>query len=176
MTGPHPEIAVVMGNETDMLVMQETAKVLDQFGVQYEIDILFTHQDPERMINFAKTALTRKVKVIIAGASGAAHLPGVIAAYTPLPVIGVPIKADYSIDGLDAIYSILQMPQGVPVATMALNGARNAAIFALQILGVVHDSYFELVSAYKNKIKGDAGRSATQLSNLGYERFVAGLK
>ena len=167
------EIAIVMGTEADLLVMQDAAKELDKFGVQYEIDILFTHKDPDRLVTFAKTAQQRKLRVIIAGASGAAHLPGMIAAYTPIPVIGVPIKADYSIDGLDAIYSILQMPDGVPVATMALNGAKNAALFALQILGCTHDSYSELVSAYKNKIKADAARSATLLSSSGYERFTA---
>lgn len=171
-----PEIAIVMGHEQDMLVMQEAAKTLDQFGVQYEIEILFTHQDPERLVAFGKTALSRKLKVIIAGASGAAHLPGMIAAFTPLPVVGVPIKAEYSIDGLDAIYSILQMPVGVPVATMSLNGAKNAAIFALQILACSHDSYFELVSAYKNKIKADASRTATNLTTNGYERFAANFK
>lgn len=170
------EIAIVMGNEYDMSVMQEAAQVLDQFGVSYDIEILFTHQDPDRLYNFAKTAQQRRLKVIIAGASGAAHLPGMIAASTPLPVIGVPIKADYSIDGLDAIYSILQMPTGVPVATMSLNGARNAAIFALQLLGCTHDSYFELVQAYKNKLKAEAARVASELSAGGYERIAARVK
>ncbi len=171
-----PEIAIVMGHEQDMTIMQDAAKTLDQFGVPFDIEILFTHQDPERLVAFAKSALSRKLKVIIAGASGAAHLPGMIAAFTPLPVIGVPIKAEYSIDGLDAIYSILQMPAGVPVATMSLNGAKNAALFALQILGCSHDSYFELVSAYKNKIKGDASRQATNLTTWGYEKFTTTLK
>lgn len=173
---PKHEIAIVMGHEFDMLYMQEATKVLDQFGVNYEVDILFTHQDPERMITFAKTAQTRGLKVIIAGASGAAHLPGIIAAYTSLPVIGVPIKSENSIDGLDAIYSMLQMPQGVPVATMSLNGAKNAALFALQILGSSHQSYQELVTAYKKKLKDEAARVAGSLSNTTVEKFVASLK
>lgn len=170
------EIAIVMGTEKDMLVMQEAAQVLDQFGVAYRIEILFTHQDPERFARFALKARETGLKVIIAGASGAAHLPGMIAAYTPVPVIGVPIKSNNSIDGLDAIYSILQMPAGVPVATMALDSAKNAAIFALQILSISHQSYFQLVDAYKRKMREDAERMSTNLATAGYERFLANLK
>lgn len=168
-----PEIAIVMGHDSDVEVMQEAAQVLDRFGVAYAFDILFTHQDPQRMVNFAQRAQADGFKVVIAGSSGAAHLPGVLAAFTAVPVIGVPIKSTFSIDGLDAIYSILQMPTGIPVATMALNGAANAAIFALQILACNHSSYYELVSAYKTKIKQDAERMSKQLHEQGYEKFLA---
>ncbi len=170
------EIAIVMSTERDMLVMQEAAQVLDQFGVSYTLAILFTHQDPERYASFASKARSQGIKVIIAGASGAAHLPGMIAAHTSIPVIGVPIKAEDSIDGLDAIYSILQMPGGIPVATMALNSAKNAAIFALQVLSLSHPSYQQLVDAYRKKMKDDAERMSTNLSSAGYERFLASVK
>ena len=165
------EIAIVMSCDQDMSVMREAAMVLDQFGLPYEIEILDMHKNPDRVITYAKTAQSKGIQIIIAGASGAAHLPGVLASITPLPIIGVPIKADYSIDGLDAIYSMLQMPQGVPVATMALNGAQNAALFAIQILGCKHSSYLQLAQAYKSKLKQVAESAAEKLSRLGYERF-----
>lgn len=170
------EIAIVMSTEREMLVMQRAAQVLDQFGVPYQIEILFAHQSPERYIEFANKARSNGLKVIIAGASGAAHLPGMIAAHTSLPVIGVPIKAEDSIDGLDAIYSILQMPNGVPVATMGLNNAQNAAIFALQVLSNSHTSYLQLVDAYKKKMRDDAERMSKNLASAGYERFLASVK
>lgn len=170
------EIAIVMSTERDMIVMHEAAKVLDQFGIAYAIEILFTHQDPERHVRFAQEARSKGFKVIISGASGAAHLPGMIAAHTSLPVIGVPIKTIDSIDGLDAVYSILQMPTGIPVATMGLNNATNAAIFALQILSSSHASYQQLVDAYKKKMRDNAERMATNLNTAGYERFLASVK
>jgi 5-(carboxyamino)imidazole ribonucleotide mutase len=166
------EIAIVMASKHDMPVMMQAAAILDRFGVQYHIDILSTHRSPDRMIEFAKTAMDKGFKVIIAGAGGAAHLPGMMASYTPLPVIGVPIKTATSIDGLDAIYSMLQMPSGVPVATMALDNAPNAAIFALQILGCSHPSYLELVNAFKNKQRQDADKVAKLLADQGYEKFA----
>lgn len=166
------EIAIVMASDYDLPVMRQAAHVLDRFGVPYEMDILSTHQNPERMIEFARSAHTRGLKVIIAGAGGAAHLPGMVAAFTPLPVIGVPVKVEYSIDGLDAIYSMLQMPQGVPVATMALNNAENAALFALQVLGCSHSSYLELVHAYKKQKRDTAEDKAAKLAQMGYEQYL----
>jgi 5-(carboxyamino)imidazole ribonucleotide mutase len=170
------EISIIMSSVFDMTVMKDAAKVLDQFGISYEIEILDVHRDPDCAPQYIKEALSRGVCVFIAGASGAAHLPGLIAAYTTAPVIGVPIKAIHSIDGLDAIYSILQMPQGIPVATMALNGARNAALFALQVLACKHPSYLQLVQAYKTKQRDEARLNAKNLQKMGYEQFIANAK
>lgn len=167
-----PEIAIVMNNDADLPVMQAASRVLDQFGVPYQMDILAIHTHPDRVKEFAQQAEGRGVKVIIAGAGGAAHLPGMLAAYTPLPVIGVPVKVAYSIDGLDAIYSMLQMPMGIPVATMALNNAENAAIFALQVLGLKHSSYLHLVHAYKNNLRDRAHQMSQDLQTLGYDAYV----
>jgi 5-(carboxyamino)imidazole ribonucleotide mutase len=169
------EIAIVMASKHDLRVMMQAAAILDRFGVQYHIEIISTHRSPDRMVEFSKTAQAKGFKVVIAGAGGAAHLPGMIAAYTPLPVIGVPIKTETSIDGLDAIYSMLQMPNGVPVATMALDNAPNAAIFALQILGCSHPSYLELVNAFKTKQKQDADRTSQMMQEQGYEKFAESL-
>lgn len=166
-----PEIAVVMGHEEDLRVMKDAAYTLDRFGVPYEIEILALHQNPERIYSYAREIPTKNLKVIIAGASGAAHLPGVLASFTPIPVIGVPIKAENSIDGLDAIYSILQMPNGVPVAVMALNNAHNAAIFALQIMASKHPSYNELITAYKVKLRQESEMISKRFTEKGYETF-----
>lgn len=166
------EIAIVMAGEDELVVMQEAAQVLDTFGVPYEIEILSFHKDPEVVATYAKNIAVHQIKVVIAGASGAAHLPGVLAAYTTAPVIGVPIKAPNSIDGLDAIYSMLQTPTGIPVAVMALNNAKNAAIFALQILASKHPSYQELINAYKIKLKLEAERTNKRFKEAGYETFL----
>jgi phosphoribosylaminoimidazole carboxylase PurE protein len=152
--------------------MRDGARVLDQFGVPYVMELLAIHQDPQRMVDFATSAAANQYRVIIAGGGGAAHLPGMIAAFTPLPVIGVPVKSDHSIDGLDAIYSMLQMPKGVPVATMALNNCENAALFALQVLGSSHPSYLELVQAYKHKRKEDTQQISKNLQNMGYRNYL----
>ena len=132
------KVAIVMGSSSDLRVMEEAVSILKDLGVDCEVDIVSAHRTPEKMFEFAKTAHEKGVKVIIAGAGGASHLPGMIASITPLPVIGVPVKSSNSIDGWDSVLSILQMPAGVPVATVALDGARNAGILAAQILGV-HD-------------------------------------
>lgn len=131
-----PTVAIIMGSESDLDVMRQAAEILQQFGVDYEMTIVSAHRTPDRMTSYAKEAHGRGFKVIIAGAGGAAHLPGMVAAHSILPVIGVPIKSSNSIDGWDSILSILQMPTGVPVATVALNGAKNAAILAIQILAI----------------------------------------
>lgn len=170
------EISIVMSSVFDMTVMKDAAKILDQFGIPYEIEILDLHKDPECVPAYVKESTAKGICVYIAGASGAAHLPGIVAAHTAAPVVGVPIKAIHSIDGLDAIYSILQMPQGVPVATMALNGARNAALFALQIMACKHPSYMQLVNAYKNKQRDEARLNSKNLQKTGYEQFIANAK
>ena len=129
------EIGIIMGSKSDLPVLNEAVDIIKKFGLSYELDIVSAHRTPKKMMEYGKNAHKRGIKVIIAGAGGAAHLPGMIAACSPLPVIGVPIKSSNSIDGWDSILSILQMPNGVPVATVALNGAKNAAILAIQILG-----------------------------------------
>lgn len=143
------EIGIVMGSDSDMPVMQQAAELLTELDIPYELTIVSAHRTPQRMMEYASTAAARGLKLIIAGAGGAAHLPGMIAAITPLPVIGVPIKSSNSIDGWDSVLSILQMPNGVPVATVALNGAKNAGILAAQILGSFDASVREKMIAYK---------------------------
>lgn len=130
-----PKVSIIMGSISDMPIMEAAAKFLDEMNIPFEINALSAHRTPDKVLDFARNAHTRGVKVIIAGAGGAAHLPGVIAALTPIPVIGVPIKSSNSIDGWDSILSILQMPSGIPVATVALDGAKNAGILAAQIIG-----------------------------------------
>lgn len=144
-----PKVSIIMGSTSDLKVMEEAAKFFDEMQIPFEINALSAHRVPEMVVDFAKKAHTRGVKVIIAGAGGAAHLPGVIAALTPLPVIGVPIKSSNSIDGWDSILSILQMPAGIPVATVALDGAKNAAILATQIIGTGDSEIFEKIQNFK---------------------------
>lgn len=129
-----PRVGIIMGSKSDLQVMQQASDILKEFGIPHEIDVVSAHRTPEKMYDYAKNAHIRGLKVIIAGAGGAAHLPGMVASITPLPVIGVPVKSGNSIDGWDSVLSILQMPAGVPVATVALNGAKNAGLLAVQIL------------------------------------------
>ena len=142
-----------MGSDSDLPVMQKAAEILTELQVPFEMTIVSAHRTPERMFRFAQTAQERGIRVIIAGAGGAAHLPGMVAAISPLPVIGVPVKSSNSIDGWDSILSILQMPEGVPVATVALNAARNAGILAAQMLGTGDPAVLERVAAYKKKLE-----------------------
>jgi 5-(carboxyamino)imidazole ribonucleotide mutase len=146
-------VSIVMGSDSDLPVMKQAAEILEQFGIEYEIDIISAHRTPERMFEFASGAHKRGIEVIIAGAGGSAHLPGMIAAISPLPVIGVPIKSSNSIDGWDSILSILQMPNGVPVATVALNGAKNAGILSVQIISISNSSVRKKIIAYKAELK-----------------------
>jgi len=143
--------------------MQQAADILNQLGVAYEMTIVSAHRTPERMFDYAKTAHTRGLKAIIAGAGGAAHLPGMVASITPLPVIGVPVKSSNSIDGWDSILSILQMPGGVPVATVALNGAKNAGILAAQIVGASNPDVLQRIIAYKEELKESVLKSARDM-------------
>jgi len=147
-------VAIVMGSASDLAVMEEAYKVLQELNIEADVDIVSAHRTPEKMLEFAKKAHINGYKVIIAGAGGAAHLPGMIASLTPLPVIGVPVKSSNSIDGWDSVLSILQMPSGVPVATVALNGARNAGILAAQILGATNENIRERVLEFKLALQG----------------------
>lgn len=142
-----------MGSKSDLPTMNEAAKILDELKIPYEISIVSAHRTPERMFDYAKTAVKRGLRVIIAGAGGAAHLPGMVASLTPLPVVGVPIKSSNSIDGWDSVLSILQMPNGVPVATVALNAAQNAGILAAQIIGSADAKVQKRVAAFKEQLK-----------------------
>jgi 5-(carboxyamino)imidazole ribonucleotide mutase len=147
------KVAIIMGSKSDLPVMQEAISILKDFKIEIEVDIISAHRTPELMMEFGKQAHHRGIDVIIAGAGGAAHLPGMIASLTPLPVIGVPVKSSNSIDGWDSVLSILQMPGGVPVATVALNGSKNAGILAAQILGVKDRNIQEKILNYKNQLK-----------------------
>ncbi|HEX8563237.1 MAG TPA: 5-(carboxyamino)imidazole ribonucleotide mutase [Flavobacterium sp.] len=147
------KVAIVMGSISDMPVMKEAIEILAQFGIETQTDIVSAHRTPEKLFDFSSNAHQRGISVIIAGAGGAAHLPGMVASMSPLPVIGVPIKSSNSIDGWDSILSILQMPGGVPVATVALNGAKNAGILAAQIIGSSNTEIQDRVIAYKEGLK-----------------------
>ena len=148
-----PSIAIIMGSESDLSIMKQAAEVLDKFGVGYELSIISAHRTPDKMAQFSRNARNNGFKVIIAGAGGAAHLPGMVASQTTLPVIGVPIKSSNSIDGWDSVLSILQMPNGVPVATVALNGAANAGILALQILSTADEHLSSQLTSYKTELE-----------------------
>ncbi|MBD0725570.1 5-(carboxyamino)imidazole ribonucleotide mutase [Flavobacterium sp. L1I52] len=147
------KVAVIMGSISDMPVMQEAINILKEFGIETEVDIVSAHRTPEKLFDFSNNAHKRGIAVIIAGAGGAAHLPGMVASMSPLPVIGVPVKSSNSIDGWDSVLSILQMPGGVPVATVALNGAKNAGILAAQIIGSSNADVLNKIVAYKLGLK-----------------------
>ncbi|MEI6816558.1 MAG: 5-(carboxyamino)imidazole ribonucleotide mutase [Bacteroidota bacterium] len=147
-----PKISIIMGSESDMSIMNQAAEIIKEFGIEFEISIVSAHRTPKRMVEFAENAHKRGIEVIIAGAGGAAHLPGMVASISPLPVIGVPIKSSNSIDGWDSLLSIVQMPGGVPVATVAVNGAKNAGILAVQILSVLDKSIREKIINYKENL------------------------
>ena len=147
------KVAVIMGSSSDMPVMQDAITILKEFGIETEVDIVSAHRTPEKLFDFSRNAHIRGIAVVIAGAGGAAHLPGMVASMSPLPVIGVPVKSSNSIDGWDSVLSILQMPGGVPVATVALNGAKNAGILAAQIIGTSDKSILDKIIAYKLGLK-----------------------
>lgn len=159
------EVGIIMGSKSDLPIMQEAAEMLKQFGISYELTVVSAHRTPERMFEYAKSAASRGLKVIIAGAGGAAHLPGMTASLTALPVIGVPIKSSNSIDGWDSILSILQMPGGIPVATVALNGAKNAGILAASIIGAADINVRIKIEKYKKELQTQVLASAKELEN-----------
>ncbi|HLV15401.1 MAG TPA: 5-(carboxyamino)imidazole ribonucleotide mutase [Xanthomarina sp.] len=157
------KVGIIMGSKSDLPVMQEAIDILKDFKIEVEVDIVSAHRTPEKLFDYGKHAHTRGFSVIIAGAGGAAHLPGMIASLSPLPVIGVPVKSSNSIDGWDSVLSILQMPGGVPVATVALNGAKNAGILAAQIIGSSDAKVLDKIIAYKEELKAKVMESAKDL-------------
>src|SRR6201996_9514416 len=162
-------IGIIMGSDSDLTIMKAAADMLEELQVPFELTVVSAHRTPLRMVDYATRALERGLRVIIAGAGGAAHLPGMVAAITPLPVIGVPIKSSNSIDGWDSILSILQMPGGVPVATVALNGAKNAGILAGSIIGAFDPTVSKLVAGYKAKLEEEVLTKVDRLRSEGWE-------
>ncbi len=165
------DIGIIMGSDSDLLVMAEAAKVLEEFGIGYEITVVSAHRTPEVLYEYAAGALKKGIKVIIAGAGGAAHLPGMAASMTILPVIGVPIKTK-TMDGIDSLFSIAQMPPGVPVATVAINGAKNAGILAVQILALSDKALENKLNAYKEKMNLEVKGKAKKLLNVGFKKYL----
>lgn len=163
-----PTVGIIMGSDSDLEVMSNAASLLKEFGIAFELTIISAHRTPLRMIEYARTAKDRGLVVIIAGAGGAAHLPGMVASITTLPVIGVPIKSSNSIDGWDSVLSILQMPNGVPVATVALNAAKNGGILAAQILATSNNELSEKLTAYKHKLQKEVDEKVVQLLSTGW--------
>jgi len=164
-------VSIIMGSDSDLKVMSEAAKILDKFEITYEITIVSAHRTPERMYKYAQQAKQRGIKVIIAGAGGAAHLPGMVAAITTLPVIGVPVKTS-TLSGLDSLYSIVQMPGGIPVATVAINGALNAGLLAAKILATSDESISQKIAEYQEDLKNTVEQKASKLETIGYENYL----
>lgn len=160
------QVGIIMGSKSDLPVMQDAIEVLKKLGVAFEVSIVSAHRTPDRMYAYAKSAASRGLKIIIAGAGGAAHLPGMVASITHLPVIGVPVKSSNSIDGWDSLLSILQMPNGIPVATVALNAAKNAGILAAQILATSSDELTQAVLAFKTEMKEKVEETAEEVENM----------
>lgn len=166
-----PRAGVIMGSDSDLPVMKEAAEILDQFEVEYELTVVSAHRTPERLYNYAETAEEKGLDVIIAGAGGAAHLPGMVAAVTTVPVIGVPVKTS-KLSGLDSLYSIVQMPPGVPVATVAINGAKNAALLAVQILARSDEELNKKQKEYRQEMKTKVLKTADKLEDMGYKDYL----
>jgi 5-(carboxyamino)imidazole ribonucleotide mutase len=166
-----PLVGIIMGSDSDLNVMSEAAKMCEEFGIEYEVTIVSAHRTPQRLVNYSKSAEKRGLRVIIAGAGGAAHLPGMVASITPLPVIGVPVKGK-NLEGMDSLLSIVQMPGGVPVATVAVNGAKNAGILAAQILGVKSKELRDKVKTYKQHMENEVLNKAQKLEELNYEAYL----
>jgi len=164
-----PKVSIIMGSTSDLKVMENAAKILDDFKIPFELNALSAHRTPEKAMDFAKKAYSRGIKVIIAGAGGAAHLPGVVAALTPLPVIGVPIRASISMDGWDSILSILQMPPGIPVATVGIDGARNAGILATQILALSDEKVMNTMENFKAGLSHKVLKANEELSGVKFK-------
>lgn len=167
-----PVVSVIMGSDSDLPVMKEAAEILEEFDIGVEVSIVSAHRTPERLFQFAQTTHERGIKVVIAGAGGAAHLPGMVAALSPLPVIGVPIKSSNSLDGWDSLLSILQMPNGVPVATVAVNAAKNAGILAAQILACSDPLLLGKILEYKKGLERTVQEKGARLEEHGYRKFA----
>lgn len=160
------KVGIIMGSKSDLNIMNDAADVLRKFGVAFEMTVVSAHRTPERMFEYAKSAASRGIKVIIAGAGGAAHLPGMVASITVVPVIGVPVKSSNSIDGWDSILSILQMPNGIPVATVALNAAKNAGLLAVQILSTADEALAMAMQQYKDELRMAVEETAAELEKI----------
>ena len=165
MSTVQPIVGIIMGSDSDLSIMQDAANILKQFNIPFELTVVSAHRTPIRMVEYATSAKQRGLQVIIAGAGGAAHLPGMVASITTLPVVGVPIKSSNSIDGWDSVLSILQMPSGVPVATVALNGAKNAGILAAQIVGATNESVSNTIATYKNNLSNEVNEKVNKLKS-----------
>lgn len=165
------DVAIVMGSDSDLPIMKDAAKVLEEFGISYEVKVLSVHRTPNKALEYAETLKERNVKVVIGGAGGAAHLPGVFAAMVPVPVIGVPIHTK-TLNGIDSLYSIVQMPSGIPVATVAINGAKNAGILAATILGTGNQEIRNKIVKYKESLAEAVIKKDEKLQNLGYEEYL----
>lgn len=165
----NPLVGIIMGSDSDLTIMQAASDILKQFKISHEVTVVSAHRTPIRMVEYAQKAKDRGLKVIIAGAGGAAHLPGMVASITPLPVIGVPIKSSNSIDGWDSVLSILQMPNGVPVATVALNAAKNAGILAAEIIGTSDEVVSKTISNYKKSLNTEVIEKVEKLKKDGWE-------
>lgn len=164
-------VGIIMGSDSDLTVMQEAAKVLAQFGVVSEVTVVSAHRTPDRALEYARSAKGRGLKVIIAGAGGAAHLAGVVAAHTTLPVIGVPVKSG-ALAGVDALYATVQMPPGIPVATVAIDGAKNAGILAAQIIATADPALADKLDSYKKELADAVGAKAKKLEDMGYQKYL----
>ncbi len=169
-----PQVSIIMGSDSDLSVMQDAAKILDEFEIAYELTVISAHRTPERMYEFAKAAHLKGIKVIIAAAGGAAHLPGMTASITSLPVIGVPIKTK-TLDGIDSLLSIAQMPPGIPVATVAINGAANAALLAIEILAINNQILAAKLKNYRQEMKKTVLKKAQKLDSVGFTRYLKNL-
>ena len=169
------KVSIVMGSDSDMPVMAQAADVLKKFGVEFEMTVISAHREPDIFFEYAKTAEARGIKVIIAGAGKAAHLPGMCAALFPMPVIGIPMKTS-DLGGVDSLYSIVQMPSGVPVATVAINGGTNAGILAAKILAVRDEALLEKLKEYSENLKNEVAEKAEKLDRMGYEEYLSQMK
>ncbi|HEU5293047.1 MAG TPA: 5-(carboxyamino)imidazole ribonucleotide mutase [Cyclobacteriaceae bacterium] len=167
-----PVVGIIMGSQSDLRIMKEAAEVLEELSIPFELTVVSAHRTPVRMMEYGKNARAKGIKVIVAGAGGAAHLPGMVASITSLPVIGVPIKSSNSIDGWDSVLSILQMPAGVPVATVALDGARNAGILAAQIIGASDKKVAKRLDKYKSSLKTKVETSAKSIERRGWRKSL----
>jgi 5-(carboxyamino)imidazole ribonucleotide mutase len=164
-------IGIIMGSDSDLPVMKDAAVFLEELGLPFELTVVSAHRTPDRLVSYAKSARERGLKVIIAGAGGAAHLPGMVAAMTSVPVVGVPVKTS-SLSGVDSLYSIVQMPPGIPVATVAINGTKNAGILAAEIIGAFDDGVYEKVEAYKKNLESTVLEKAETLEEIKYQAYL----
>lgn len=172
MKNKKPMVGIIMGSDSDLDVLKESARALEELNIPFELTVVSAHRTPKRLFDYASAAHKRGLKVLIAGAGGAAHLPGMAASLSPLPVIGVPVKSRISIDGWDSLLSIVQMPPGIPVATVAIDGARNAGILAAQILATGDKKILKSIQSMKSKLSAEVFRKVNKLERLGYRRYL----